>query len=476
MKINKNNNVNMFVEQIHGGSTNAVDIDKDLKIDETNLSMEDVFRPKLSVGRTPPNINKITQNDTNEGEHFLNYKRPRSGSSPSELERHKIRKHMETENTKSLESSNMVDESRGTIEGTIQNILQSLENINNYTSHEMNGAICFTKEDQNNVRQALFTVYKHVTTLAYKVGKIEMEGYQKNSKTSSTEVSPVECQVERKKTYSEITKENKGNYTQEKWSTPPQVKKNETVVRIKGKSDAKEVMDEIKKNINTNQLGGVLKRIQHLQSGGVLIECQTEDQQRQLRERLAKKEQFVVKELQNTDPMIMLTGILKGYTPDNFIDELVTENCKLTTEFGPDVRKYFKYVTRRECRNKQKENWIIQTTPPIFKWFMKNEISFDLTKIFTVEYTNITMCYKCCTFGHIAKYCTGKICCHKCGGDHQGKDCQENTELDCPNCKKMRLNERRHTARDPKCPAFIQRVQRLRQYTNYEVRDQQNHF
>ena len=106
--------------------------------------------------------------------------------------------------------------------------------------------------------------------------------------------------------------------------------------------------------------------------------------------------------------MLMINGIEKGYMPEDFIEEFIKDNPVIKHAFGKDVSTKLKFVTKRMCRNKNKENWIFQTNPELFKWLIKNEnLTFDLTRAYIQEYTNLAMCFKCCYFGHVAKYCQG---------------------------------------------------------------------
>ena len=165
--------------------------------------------------------------------------------------------------------------------------------------------------------------------------------------------------------------------------------------------------------------------------------------------------------------MIMITGILKGLSDKEFIKEFIAENLEVMDTFGLKAADLFKFVTKRECRNKSKENWIFQTSPQLFRWLIKNNnLTFDLSPVHVQEYTNVTLCFKCCLFGHVSKYCTGKECCYKCGEAHIVTECTA-TVNNCPNCTKLKLNDRNHTACDPNCPVFNQRIRRQQQLTNY---------
>lgn len=250
------------------------------------------------------------------------------------------------------------------------------------------------------------------------------------------------------------------------------------MVRLKEQEDAKKVLKEMKQNLNKNgDFNETFKSVKQLQSGGVRVECHTESQQKMLQKVLNKNGNFEMREIDNTDPMIMITGIETGYESENFINELIKDNPQMKEVFGDNVSNKMKFITKKECRNKNRENWVFQTNPEIFKWLIKNEnLSFDLTKAYVKEYTNLAMCFKCCFFGHVAKYCKGEVCCHKCGGKHEGRQCSEGTIWDCPNCKRLKLKDRIHTARDQKCPAYLQKLEKHRQNTNYGSSRQDKSF
>ena len=90
--------------------------------------------------------------------------------------------------------------------------------------------------------------------------------------------------------------------------------------------------------------------------------------------------------------------------------------------------------------------------------------------VYIQEYLPLSICFKCCGFGHVAKYCQKKDCCHKCGGEYSAKDCKEGA-LVCPNCKQMGYNQLSHSARDRNCPIFKRKLERTRQYVNYNTEE-----
>nr|CAI5840359.1 unnamed protein product [Callosobruchus analis] len=163
----------------------------------------------------------------------------------------------------------------------------------------------------------------------------------------------------------------------------------------------------------------------------------------------------------------MITGIEKGYGSEDFVRELIRLNSEIEEELNCNVVEKIKVVARKNCRNPRKENWILQAPPEISKWFLKRGfVNFDLLKVYVQEHINLAICFRCASFGHIAKFCKQPIYCYKCSGNHEVQQCQEEN-LMCINCKKMKYDDYNHSARDANCPVYKTRIDRFRTNINY---------
>lgn len=459
---------------------------------DINLSEDFLFQPRNSVTRTPPNVTLSEDNSNEESIYYQNMnsqKRPRSESSPTFSDKSKVKKNNQqydvpTETESHCQTHNTHDYTVQSTEEILNELLESLQII--HTHYEIDN-----QNDTRHILSALFTVHRHVTTFAFRIGQTEKANLQlKNEIKDITTNKRAETLTQNsqldipgtsklpingKSSFSEIVKSvaasnDPGNISgASTWKTPPTRKpKHETVIKIKGQTDSRAVIQEIKSNFKINNAGENFKSVKQTQSGSVIIECRDASQQQKLNENLAKSIKNVeMKNITSTDPMVMITGILKGFTPQDFIKEFIYENPSIIETFGDDVEDCFKFITKRDCRNNTKENWIYQTPPEIFKWLIRNNfLTLDMCPVYVKEYTNVALCFKCCLFGHVAKHCTTSECCHKCGGAHNPTRCTT-TIYDCPNCKRSNLTPRNHTARDPTCPVYIQRIHRLKQSTNY---------
>lgn len=101
-------------------------------------------------------------------------------------------------------------------------------------------------------------------------------------------------------------------------------------------------------------------------SGAIVFESRNESQPK----KLENKNNIKLKETEVTNPMFMITGILKGYSETEFVRfEFIRMNNEIQIELNiPNINAEIKVIAKRPCR---KENWILQAQPAIAKWFLK---------------------------------------------------------------------------------------------------------
>lgn len=444
-------------------------------------SPSDVFKPRNSVSRTPPPVT----NKKNEKEEKTSGKRLGPEISPE----------LQNQNKKQCEGIKIIDDNdkNNHSEPTTQinnnnnhiamdkllvEIFESLDQIQNVSN----------KQDQDMVRTATTSIHKALTLITYKIGqleqekmaleyKIKLQDVQDKNITKSNLASQTPQNEKNQRTYATITHKNLQINTTpevkmaEKWVTPKTSKKLETIVRIDNVTDPKQTIQQLKQEISTKDINGGFKNIRQLKSGAIVVESCNETQQKKLKLALENKNNIKIKESQNLNPMFMITGILKGYSDTEFVEELIRLNDEIQIEFPTiNIRDDIKVITKRQCRNPSKENWILEAQPTIAKWFLKKQtVNFDLMKVYVQEHLNLALCYSCSGFGHVAKHCKETICCYKCGAnDHYGKECKE-ALLKCPNCIKMKYmpEDSQHSARDINCPIYKKRLISYRSQINY---------
>nr|CAI5841461.1 unnamed protein product [Callosobruchus analis] len=177
-----------------------------------------------------------------------------------------------------------------------------------------------------------------------------------------------------------------------------------------------------------------------------------------------------VRAIEPLKPRLRVTGVNKGYTDAEFLEEVFNQNPSLRRELTEEERETIKIVGKKPCRNLRRETWILEAEPGVFKKMVKKgTIYFDLETVYIEEYLDALMCYKCYRFGHKAQRCKEQQdTCYVCGGvGHRGEECSN--LLDCVNCRRMGVDEgsRRHSARDTGCPVWKKKVDQERSRRDY---------
>jgi len=430
-----------------------------------------IFKPQNGLQRSPPPPPSGTPNDSK--------KRPREENSLSGNEQ-ETKRPCDSDtpeiNNRLLEEvidEIMENEKRVNLENSLLEIFESLETIQGLSN----------QDNQNIIQNATFKIQKNLTLITYKIGQLEQEKMDLKHRIQLRELKlPIENtnddkvieSLSQQRTYANIvenaTSESKGP-KDKKWTTPKTSKKLETIITMDNITDPKETIRQIKTGIGSSALDGGLKNIKQLKSGAVVLESYNESQRQKIKEALGNKQNITVKETSVVNPMFLITGILKGYSNSEFIDELIRMNSEIQDDLpDTDFHKVIKVIAKKNCRNAIKENWILEAPPRVAKWFLKKQtVFFDLMKVYIQEHFNLAVCFNCSGFGHVAKYCKDSACCHKCAAtDHSAKDCTA-TELKCPNCRKMKYKEElcKHSARDTNCPVYQKRVTAYKNQINY---------
>lgn len=88
------------------------------------------------------------------------------------------------------------------------------------------------------------------------------------------------------------------------------------------------------------------------------------------------------------------------------------------------------------------------------------------------DYADVVRCYKCQSYGHVAKYCKDKLCCGFCAGEHDRRQCSADQSLPevCRACKRFG-KPANHSVTFKECPAYLRAVEESIRRTEYKVND-----
>lgn len=100
---------------------------------------------------------------------------------------------------------------------------------------------------------------------------------------------------------------------------------------------------------------------------------------------------------------------------------------------------------------------------------------FGFNRCIVYDDHNVSMCLKCCRYGHTEKKCRNKSTCIICCGPHHFKECNDKNKHDCSNCayynnlKTSKIKrDVHHSANDYKnCPSYKHHLQKAVDSTDY---------
>lgn len=160
------------------------------------------------------------------------------------------------------------------------------------------------------------------------------------------------------------------------------------------------------------------------------------------------------------EPKIKIVG-----TPAELSDEIL---LRIIRENNDWIKSNISIIRRYQIDNGRSSysNTIksvdLETMKKLLK---KGSIVFGLSELKVYEHVDVTQCFKCLRFGHMAKSCRSNIICRNCSEEHDSKECTQQQNLKCINCT---INNSQgatfnslHRATDERCPSRYWRVKGL---------------
>lgn len=244
------------------------------------------------------------------------------------------------------------------------------------------------------------------------------------------------------------------------------------VVKPKEKKQNSEVTrEDITKNISFKDVkASGLKKIR---DGGIVINCQSHAETVKISQivqnKVGDKYSVVIPELRK--PRLKLMNVY-----DEMSNEEIVENIKAQNELLNNAEVIIKAVINKSKNKNIKYKLfdviieVNQETYDILK--MMQYINLGWSKCRVVEHFYVKRCYNCCGFNHIAKDCTNKKACGKCGGEHDKDKCKSRGTK-CINCYtmcekyKLKLNTN-HEAFDKNCEMYKRKIKILQDKISFK--------
>ncbi|KAL1116403.1 hypothetical protein AAG570_004877 [Ranatra chinensis] len=158
----------------------------------------------------------------------------------------------------------------------------------------------------------------------------------------------------------------------------------------------------------------------------------------------------------NTEPRVLIYDVPKSMKPDEIQQSVHAQNTfeGVTHEDFKRLFKPLRVCPKKRDRNHDTNNWIVAVSGEIRNNLIKSGHVYILDRRCKVrDYVPLTVCYKCCRLGHLARTCKMEETCKHCGKiGHKYKKCP--TRGDPPTCINCREAKRpsNHAVGSRNCP------------------------
>ncbi|XP_050456456.1 uncharacterized protein LOC126854106 [Cataglyphis hispanica] len=211
-----------------------------------------------------------------------------------------------------------------------------------------------------------------------------------------------------------------------------------------------------------------VRRISYARDNGVRIEAFSPDIKKIRAHPGLAEAGLTVREDRKLNPRLIVHGVTTDMSAKEIENELLAQN--LSDVDAKDVKIVYIFTPKQDKRT---TSCILEVTSAVRKILLEcGRIYLRYSACSFADHVRIVQCYRCLTFGHIAKDCKGKPSCGHCAGAHEMKDCKNRDQTPkCLNCERNHIThgDLAHSAMDAaKCLVLRRRVKDKIANTSYE--------
>lgn len=239
------------------------------------------------------------------------------------------------------------------------------------------------------------------------------------------------------------------------------------VVKQKGsQKDIKQIKKDLQEKIKPAELGLGVSMGRPTKNGGLIISCGNEKEISTVRSEIQKKlgENYEVDQPKKHDHRIKVVGVHESEYEEDLIMSVIKQN-----ELQENIKDFKLKILRKSNVLNKRFNIIFEVDSSSYNLLINKEIiniGWSRCRVFN-DY-GIVRCYNCNKYGHLQKDCKNKIMCAKCSGDHDTKQCMDESDnCKCVNCidsnDKFKMNlDINHPAWDYANCETYKRIEKIR--------------
>ncbi|KAL6419272.1 hypothetical protein ACFW04_014001 [Cataglyphis niger] len=239
-------------------------------------------------------------------------------------------------------------------------------------------------------------------------------------------------------------------------------------VRIRGINMFSQVTKDILcKVLKPVDCGVKVRRISYARDNGIRIEAFSPNIEKKAHSGLARAG-LTVRENLKLNPKLIVHGIPADMSAEEIEDELLAQNFSDVS--ANDVKIVYIFTPKQDRRI---TSCILDVTLAVRRILLgSGRIYLRYSACSFADHVRIVQCYRCLSFGHIAKDCKNKPSCRYCAGAYKMKECKNRDQLpkslNCE-CHHVSHGNLAHSAIDAaKCSILGRRVRDKIANTNHE--------
>lgn len=230
--------------------------------------------------------------------------------------------------------------------------------------------------------------------------------------------------------------------------------------------DSQEVKNKVKKTIDKDVDKIRFKSIRMIRDKRIVVETEGNKDMEVFKRKIEQEGVFDLQMPGIIRPRLVIFDVDRDMSDREFMDVLVSKNLEFLES---DLKNNIRIVYKTGPRNRDTVNYVVEVPGRVRDVLLvQGRIFLKWGTHKVLDRIEITRCYRCQGFGHVAKRCDGAVMCGHCGEKgHKFEECQRKNEASkCVNCM-SRGRDAGHSVNSRECPEYIRAAEALKARTDF---------